>query len=169
MSGIKESRGHCPFSKPSPRRASNLVPYLRLSTWLTLFELPWRSPETGPTQLVDPPKLLFHMNSWSWFMLHNFLNPLRQATACNSEHSPYLLLSGPRPGTSSSQPRFTAWLHLGISKPSTSPATSDCFIAQARWPWQNTLGLHHVGNPKACAHSGQLQTMLEHHHDALHS
>ena len=28
-----------------------------------------------------PPKLLFHMNSWSWLMLHNFLNPPKQAAA----------------------------------------------------------------------------------------
>ena len=28
--GIKESRGHCPFAKLSPLRASKLVPYLRL-------------------------------------------------------------------------------------------------------------------------------------------
>ena len=30
VSGIKVSRGHCPFSIPSPQRASKLVPYLRL-------------------------------------------------------------------------------------------------------------------------------------------
>ena len=29
VSAIKMSRGHCPFSKPSPHRASKLVPYLR--------------------------------------------------------------------------------------------------------------------------------------------
>ena len=28
--GIKASRGHYPFSKPSPYRAGRLVPYLRL-------------------------------------------------------------------------------------------------------------------------------------------
>ena len=30
VSGIKESKGHCPFAKLSPHRADKLVPYLRL-------------------------------------------------------------------------------------------------------------------------------------------
>ena len=41
------------------------------STWVTLFYPPWRSPETLPTQLKGPPKLLFHINGLSWLMLFN--------------------------------------------------------------------------------------------------
>ena len=44
-------------------------------------------------------------------------------------------LRGPRPNTSSSQPRFTNWLPLGISKPSKNSSHIDCFIAHARWLW----------------------------------
>ena len=58
---IKASRGHCPFSKPSPHRTGKLVSYLRLpSTLLTLFDPPWRFPETlphptyRPTQAASP-------------------------------------------------------------------------------------------------------------------
>ena len=29
---------------------------------------------------MGSPKLLFHVNEWSYLMLHNFLNPLKQAT-----------------------------------------------------------------------------------------
>ena len=81
----------------------------------------------------------------------------------------YLLLSGPRPGTSISQPRFTAWLHLGISKPSTSSSHlrllySSGRVATRRTQVRTDLGLHHPRNPKANAPSGQLQTTLEHHH-----
>ena len=50
----------------------------------------------------------------------------------------YILLSGPRPGISNSQPRFTAWLHLRTSMPSTSSSHlkllySSCKVADHRW------------------------------------
>ena len=41
----------------------------------------------------------------------------------------------PRPSTSNSQTRFTAWLHLGSPNPAQIAAISDCFTAQAEWPW----------------------------------
>ena len=84
------------------------------------------------TKLTGPPKLLFHMNGWSWLMLHNFLNPLNQARAGLSK------LPDPIP--------IAKWLglaleagilgsQLGFAWESPSPAqvaaTSDCFIAQA--------------------------------------
>ena len=34
------------------------------STWLTLFDPPWRSPEIPFHSTYGPLKLLFHMNGW---------------------------------------------------------------------------------------------------------
>ena len=56
------------------------------STWLTQLGDPLGDPQRlHPTQIISPPKLLFHMNDWSWLILHNFLNPIKQATAGLSE------------------------------------------------------------------------------------
>ena len=112
------------------------------------------------------------MNSWSWYMLHNFLilsNKQHQASV--SPQHPYVLLSGPRPGSNNSQPRFTAWLHLGTYSPARYWPSSDCFVVHANWAPDRTqveadLGLHQPRNPRACAPSEQLQTMSEHHHPA---
>ena len=84
---------------------------------------------------------------------------------------PYLLLSSPRPSTSSSQPRFAASLHLGISKPSTSSSHPRLLYNSDRVALGKTqvgadLGLHHPGNPRTSVPSGQLQTTLEHHRPA---
>ena len=75
----------------------------------------------------------------------------------------------PRPGTSSSQPRFTSWLHLGISNSSTSSNHCRLFHSSGRVALGKTqvvadLGLQHPGNPRASTHSGQLSTMLEQHY-----
>ena len=77
----------------------------------------------------------------------------------------------PRPGTSSSQPGFTAWLHLGIPKPSISSSHLRLLSNPGRVSLGKTqvgadLHLDHLGNPRVCAPSGQLQTTLEHHHPA---
>ena len=110
------------------------------------------------------------MNGWSWLMLHNFLNSLKQATASLSgPQFPYLLLRGPRPGTSSSHPRVTAWLHLGISKPSTSGRYLRLLYSSGRVAPGKTQvgavhGLHYQRHLRACTPSRQLQTTLEHHH-----
>ena len=77
----------------------------------------------------------------------------------------------PRPGPSSSQPRFTAWLHLGISKPSTSSSHLRLLYSSGRMAPGKTqvgadLGLHHLGNARGSTASRQLQIMLEHHHPA---
>ena len=108
------------------------------------------------------------MNGWSWLMLYNFHNLFKLAMAGFSE-SPAFLLRGPRPGTSSNQPRFTTWLHLGISKPSTGTSHLRLLCSSGRVALGKTqvgadLGLYHPGNPRASAPSGQLQTHLEHHH-----
>ena len=77
------------------------------------------------------------------------------------------------PGTSRGQPRFTAWLHLGISKLSTSSShlrllysSGRGALGRSQWGGEAHLGLHHLGNPRTCAPSGQLQTTSEHHHPA---
>ena len=61
----------------------------------------------------------------------------------------YPLLSGPRPGTSNSQPRSTVWLHLGISKPSTSSSHlrllyRSCGVAPDRKQVGTDTGLNHL-------------------------
>ena len=79
------------------------------------------------------------MNGWSWLMLLNFLNPFKQATVSPGEPPAlYFLLSDPRHSTRNSQLRFTAWLLLGISKPSTSNSHlrllySSGRVAKHRW------------------------------------
>ena len=75
-------------------------------------------------------------------MLHNFLNPFKQQLASVSPQSWYLLLSGPRHDTSSSQPRLTLGFTWESPSPAQVPAISDCFIAQAEWHWEKyRLGL----------------------------
>ena len=75
----------------------------------------------------------------------------------------------PRFGTGSIQTRFIAWLCLGISKPSISSSHLRLLCNTGRVALGNTLvgadlGLHHLENPRACAPSGQLQTMSDHYH-----
>ena len=108
------------------------------------------------------------MNGWSWLMLHNFLDSLKQATAGFSETAaPVPLAKWPWPCTSS-LPRFTAWLHLGVSKSSTSSSHLRLLCSSGRVAPSKTQvgadpGLYHLGNPRACAPSGQLRTTSEHH------
>ena len=77
----------------------------------------------------------------------------------------------PKPSTSSSQPRFTDWLCLGIPKPSTGSRLLRLFYSSGRVAPGKTqvradFGLHYLGNPRASVPSGQLQTMSEHYHPA---
>ena len=86
-------------------------------------------------------------------------------------HKQQLASVSPRPSTSRSQPGFTPWLCLGISKPSTSSShlrllCNSGRVASGETKVGTDLGLHHPGNPRASAPSGQLQTTLEHHHPA---
>ena len=64
-----------------------------------------------------------------------------------------------RPGMSSSQPRFTTWLHLRISKPSTSSSHLRLLyspVAPGKTQVGADLALNHLGNPRASAPRGQL-------------
>ena len=103
-------------------------------------------------------------------MLHNFLNPIKQATTgLNKPSAPRPLSKCPWPSISNSQTRFTAWLHLGIPKASTGNSHLIWLIAYAGWPrakykWELTLA--HLGNSRTYETSGQLQTMSEYHQPA---
>ena len=108
------------------------------------------------------------MNGWSWLMLCSFLNRFKQARAGLSEPPvPVPLAKWPQASTSSSQPRFKAWLWPGIPKPSTSSSYLRLLYSSGRTQVVPNLGLHHPGNSTACAPSWQLQTMSEHYHPAL--
>ena len=72
------------------------------------------------------------MNGWSWLRLHNLLNPIKQETAGLSE---------PQDSTSSSQASFTAWLCLGISKPSTSSSHLRFLYISGRVAWAKQVGV----------------------------
>ena len=77
----------------------------------------------------------------------------------------------PRPGTRSSQPRFTAWFCLRISKPRASSSHLRLLYSLVRVAPGKTqvgidLALHHPGSPRVCAPSGQLQITSEYHHPA---
>ena len=83
----------------------------------------------------------------------------------------YPLLSVPRPSSSSSQPRFIAWFHLGISKPNISSShlrllCNSYRVAPGKTQVGVELGLYHPGNPRAFAPSGQLQTTSNDPHPA---
>ena len=152
------------------------MPYLRPhQPSLHFLPCPGGALRLHPTQLTGPPKLLIMIVLYEWLvltMLHNCLNTRKQATASFSEPPPpYLFLSSPRPSTSSRQARFTAWLHLRISKPYTSSSHlrllySSCRVAPRRTQVGADLDMNHPGNPKTSALSGQLQTTSEHHHPA---
>ena len=108
---------------------------------------------------------ILHMNGMSWLMHHNFVNPIKQTAA--GPQPLYLLLSCSRLSTSSIQPRFTAWLLLGISKPTTSTSHlrllySSGTVVPGKTQVGGDLSLHHPENPRAYAPSGQLQTTSEH-------
>ena len=105
----------------------------------------------------------------SCFTTSKILSNKKQLASVSPQ--PPNLLSGPRPDTSSSLPRFTVWCCQAISKPSTSSSQlrmlySSFRVALGRTLVWADLALHHPGNPRPCAPSGQLQTMLELHHSA---
>ena len=131
------------------------------------------SQRLSPTQFTGPPKLLSPMNGWSWLRLHTFLNPLKQATAGLSKSLGLVpvLLSGPSPGLAAASlhsPFSFAWESPG---PAQVAAICRLLCSLYRVATGGTqvgadLGLHHLGNPRACAPSRQLQTMLKHRHPA---
>ena len=128
---------------------------------------------SGTTHHRDiPPKFLYitHGCRTSLFHISDFPTSLDGCGFFNS-----VIVRFPfRPGTSSSQTRFTVWLHLGTSKPSISSShlrllCNSCWVAPGRSQVGADLDLHHLGKPRAHASSGELQTTLEHNHPALHS
>ena len=111
------------------------------------------------------------MNGWSWILLHNFLNPFNKQQLALVSPQFLSLAKWPQAHTSRIQPRFTTWLSLGISKPSTSISHLRLLYTSGRVAVRKTqggadLGLHHPGNLRACTPSAQLQTMSEHDHPA---
>ena len=118
---------HCWFSEPSTHRLTEpegryhiLDSLTRVNTVCPALEMPWGSTPSNLQLLTGMKGSCF---PYEGLMLYNFLNPFKQATASLSEPLaselpvPNFLLGDSRHGTSSSQPRFTTWLHLGISKP----------------------------------------------------
>ena len=76
-----------------------------------------------------------------------------------------------RLGTSNSQISFTAWLCIGLSMPSKSSSHLTLFynssrVAPGKTQMGDDIALHHQGNARASARSGQLQTTLYHCHPA---
>ena len=156
VSGIKASRGHCPFSKPSPHRLLESQIWHQLaisetpSTWLILFGPPWRSPETLPHPTYRLTQAAF---PYEWLVLaHAAQFPKSSPTAAAglSEHQAWNL-----------KPSFTAWLRLEIFKPSTSRSHLRLLYSSGRMALGRTQvaahhGLHHPGKPRACVPSGQL-------------
>ena len=115
------------LKKPHPSRLSQQAGAVSdtPSTWLTLCDPPRRPQET----LLHPTyRTIQAVFPYEQLMLHNFLNPINQKLASVSL----------RPSTSSSHPRFTAWMLLVLGWESPSPAQvtaiPDCFIAHAEWP-----------------------------------
>ena len=112
------------------------------------------------------------MNGFFQPMFHIFLDPANKQQPVSVSLQPlYYLLSCPRPGTGSSQPWIIAWLYLETSKPSTSSSHlrrpyNSGRVAPGKAQVGADLGLPHSGNPRASTLSGQLHTMLEHHHPA---
>ena len=100
-------------------------------------------------------------------MLHNFLNHLKQAiTGLSEPLDPVPLTKLPQASLDSQD---------GFSWEPSSPAPSNSHlrllysshrVAPSKTQVEADLGLHRPGNPRACASSGQLQAMLEHHHPA---
>ena len=114
--------------RPQSRQAGDIAE--TPSTWLRLFGLPWRSPETPShptyrlTQAVNRDFSIQMAGPGSCFITSSVLSNKQQQLASVS----------PRPCTSSGQLDS----QLGFNWKSPSPAQvatiSDCFIAHAGWP-----------------------------------
>ena len=145
MSGIKASRGHCPFSKSSPWQSPQAGTTSETPlTWLTLLYLPWTSPDTLPYPTYRP--------TWAAF-------PYEHLVLANASQLPKSYQKrkswpqwAPGTGTSISQPRFTAWFLLENSKPSTSSSHLRWLyslgrVAPGKTQMGADLGLYHLGTP----------------------
>ena len=106
----------------APNRAGRWVPCLRPHQSSShCFPCPG-SLRPCPIRLSGPPKLLVVAFSHKWSVLAHASDfpKISQTSSIWPQCILYLLLGGPTPGNSSSQPWFTAWPCLGTSKPSTS-------------------------------------------------
>ena len=116
-------RGHCSFDEPSLLRDSSRVPYLSVHRLgYHCLPHPGDSLRPYPTKFAGPPKLLPVPFLYRWFILAytSDFPKFSQTSSIWPQQAPYPLLSGPRPGTSSSRAWYTVWPLLGTSKPSTS-------------------------------------------------
>ena len=117
-------KGHCPFSEPHPtetqsKQASAISE--TPSSRLTLLALPWRSPETLPHPTYRPTQAAFPYEWLVFTHASQLPKSSKEATANLTEPpAPIFLAMWPQRGSSSSQRRFSVWVYLGISKPSTS-------------------------------------------------
>ena len=162
MSGIRASRRHCPFPELSPHRATKPAGWCHfenLSTWLTLFNPTWRSPQSPLHPLDGPTQPAF---TYEWLVLIYASQLPKSYQTSNS----WLQLT---PGQALAAARLASQLDFtwGSPSPAQVAAFSDCFIAQEGCPGKTQvgadLGLHHPGNPRASTPSGQLQTSENHH------
>ena len=117
------SRDHCSFDESSLHRTVRWGPYLKLyqpGSHCSPFSGETLRP--CPIHLLSPPKLFPIDFPYGWSVLSHVSNfpKISQVSSIWPQCAPYLLLGGPRPGTSSSWPWFAAWPHLVTSKPSTS-------------------------------------------------
>ena len=118
------------------------------STWLTLFDPPWRSPETlpHPNYNPTPPAAL----PYEWLVLAHIVQLSKSSQTSNSwpQGAPGTALLA---GSLASGLGFT-WESLS---PAQVAAISDCFIAYrvalGKTEVEADLSLHHPGNPKAKA------------------
>ena len=80
--------------------------------------------------------MLFHMNGWSWLLLHNFLNFLKQSTTSLSEPPVPILLGKWPPGLALAAASLASQFEFIWEPPSPAQAAaiSDYFIVQAGWP-----------------------------------
>ena len=134
----KAGRGHCPFSEPSPTEPQNQqagVVSQTPSTWLTLFSLLWRSPETLYRPSYQSTQAAF---PFEWLVLAPASQLPKSSQTSNSQ--PPRPPQPPRvPSPCTVAPDLILAANsldsqLGFTWEPPSPAVSDCFIAQAGCP-----------------------------------
>ena len=134
MSGIQLSRGHCPFSKPSPNGAAISE---TISICLRLLNPLWRSLDTLPNPIYGPTHAAF---PYEWLVLAHasqLLNPIL--------YKQQLISVSSRLSTSDNQPRWPIGLHLRISKPSKSSSCLRFLYSLGRVALGKTQEGFHLG------------------------
>ena len=136
---IMASRGHCPFAKPSTNRATEAASWCHI--WYSIHLANTVSPALEIPIDSAPPNLQVRPSSFSiWMAGLGSCGP----TASILSNKQHLASVSPRLSNSSSQLRFSVWLHLGISKPTTSSTHlrllfSSSTVPQAKHRWGLTL------------------------------